>query len=171
MQTIRQIPKINNWTNTQRQNLLQIPFRCHRNIYNPLHRYDEDVKEFFATLTYLGGKSTYNMIRGPISCKRKVDIHNPCTAQCSGCGMKQKLSSAVIHWFVKPYCQHSEEQDIRIHLTCTHFTLQNFPQLADVDFCSITEEELTDELLLVDSVKVTYDKSDKKIIDVNWFRS
>ena len=80
--------------------------------------------------------------------------------------MKQNLSSAVTHWFVKLYCQHSEEQDIRIHLACTHFTLQNFPQLADVDFCSITEEELTDELLLVDSVKLTYDKSDKKIIDV-----
>ena len=101
-----------------------------------------------------------------ISCKKKVDIHNPRTAQCSSCGMKQKLSSAVIHWFVKLYCQHCEEQDIQIHLTCTHFTLQNFPQLADVDFCSITEEELTDELLLVDSVKVTYDKFDKKIIDV-----
>ena len=35
-------------------------------LYNPLHRYDEDVKEFFATLTYLGGKSTYYMIRGPM---------------------------------------------------------------------------------------------------------
>ena len=101
-----------------------------------------------------------------IFCKKKVDVHNPHTAQCSSCSMKQMLSLAVIHWFVKLYCQHSEEQDIRIHLTCTHFMLQNFPQLADVDFCSITEEELTDELLLVDSMKVTYDKSDKKVTDV-----
>ncbi len=50
--------------------------------YNPLHRWDEDVKEFFASIAYLGGKSTYNMIRGPMQagqgrfCTSKVDPVN-----------------------------------------------------------------------------------------------
>ena len=34
--------------------------------YNPRHAYDDDAKEFFASLAYLGGKRTYNMVRGPM---------------------------------------------------------------------------------------------------------
>ena len=32
---------------------------------NPLHLYDDDVKTFFASVSYLGGNRTYNFIRGP----------------------------------------------------------------------------------------------------------
>ena len=31
---------------------------------NPLHPYDDDVKEFFASVAYLGGNRTCNFIRG-----------------------------------------------------------------------------------------------------------
>ena len=57
--------------------------------YNSLHRYDKNVKEFFATLTYLGGKSTYNMIQGPMligsghssSPELKVNLGGPSGSQ------------------------------------------------------------------------------------------
>ncbi len=35
-------------------------------MYNHVHRYDEDVKEFFQTIRYLGGHKTYSMLRGPM---------------------------------------------------------------------------------------------------------
>lgn len=34
--------------------------------YDPQHKYDDDVVEFFNTITYLGGRRTSNMIRGPM---------------------------------------------------------------------------------------------------------
>ena len=34
--------------------------------YNPFHPWDKDVLEFFASLAYLGGQRTYNMVRGPM---------------------------------------------------------------------------------------------------------
>ena len=39
-------------------------------MYNPLHRYDDDVKEFFQTLTYHGGNRTYNMVRGAMGIRQ-----------------------------------------------------------------------------------------------------
>ncbi len=34
--------------------------------YNQRHEYDPDVVEYFNTLTYLGGRRTANMLRGPM---------------------------------------------------------------------------------------------------------
>ena len=36
-------------------------------MYNPFHKYDPEVVEFFNTITYLGGKRTANFIRGPMN--------------------------------------------------------------------------------------------------------
>jgi len=36
-------------------------------MYNPFHKYDPEVIEFFNTITYLGGKCTANFIRGPMN--------------------------------------------------------------------------------------------------------
>ena len=33
---------------------------------NPLHKYDEVVKEFYSSIAYLGGARTYNFLRGPM---------------------------------------------------------------------------------------------------------
>lgn len=34
--------------------------------YNSRHEYHPDVVEFFSTITYLGGRNTYNFVRGPM---------------------------------------------------------------------------------------------------------
>ena len=36
-------------------------------MYNPFHQYDEEVVEFFNTITYLGGRRTTCFIRGPMN--------------------------------------------------------------------------------------------------------
>ena len=36
-------------------------------MYNPFHKYDREVVEFFSTITYLGGRRTANFIRGPMN--------------------------------------------------------------------------------------------------------
>ena len=33
---------------------------------NPLHLFDDDVKELFASVAYLGGNRTHNFVRGPM---------------------------------------------------------------------------------------------------------
>ena len=35
-------------------------------LFNPLNHYDADLKEFFASVAYLGGNRSYNFIRGPM---------------------------------------------------------------------------------------------------------
>ena len=34
--------------------------------YNTRHQYHTDVVEFFSAITYLGGRSTFNFVRGPM---------------------------------------------------------------------------------------------------------
>ena len=43
--------------------------------YDPLHKYDKDVIEFFNSITYLGGRKVACFIRGPINCKEGRGSH------------------------------------------------------------------------------------------------
>lgn len=43
--------------------------------YDPLHKYDKDVIEFFNSITYLGGRKVACFIRGPINCKEGKGSH------------------------------------------------------------------------------------------------
>lgn len=48
--------------------------------YDPRHEYDQEVVEFFNTITYLGGRRTANMIRGPMyQGKGRGCFHDPAT--------------------------------------------------------------------------------------------
>ena len=38
--------------------------------FDRFHKYDNDVLEFFNTIAYLGGRSTVNLIRGPLCCEK-----------------------------------------------------------------------------------------------------
>ena len=50
-------------------------------MYDPRHKYDDEVVEFFNTLTYLGGHRTTNMIRGPMfKCQGRGSSHQ--TSEC-----------------------------------------------------------------------------------------
>lgn len=48
--------------------------------YDPRHEYDQEVVEFFNTITYLGGRRTANMIRGPMcQGEGRGCFHDPAT--------------------------------------------------------------------------------------------
>ena len=48
--------------------------------FDPGHKYDDDVKEFFASIADLGGRRTYNLVRGPmkqLSTETKMNLGGP----------------------------------------------------------------------------------------------
>lgn len=63
-------------------------------VYNPFHEYDQEVVEFFNTITYLGGKRTTCLIRGPMNLgdgrnshlnlkDKKMNIGGPSESVCA----------------------------------------------------------------------------------------
>lgn len=50
-------------------------------MYNPFHQYDQEVVEFFNTITYLGGKRTACFIRGPMNVGDGRNSHVSCLSE------------------------------------------------------------------------------------------
>lgn len=62
--------------------------------YDPRHEYSEDVVEFFNTLSYLGGRRTTNMIRGPMyAVQGRGSFHSSDSCQMN-LGVLQKKRAA-----------------------------------------------------------------------------
>ena len=77
---------------------------------SPLHHYDDtDVKEFFASVAYLGGYRTCNFIRGPMEYGREKCLNKNNLSNATECRMNLRASSSeTIRKLPNPYIRKSE---------------------------------------------------------------
>ena len=102
------------------------------------------------------------------ACKRRLDIPNEKSVygKCSNCKMRQKVSAATASWFTKLYVQESCNRNNKLALTANSFILSKIHSLGDLDFHLVTEDEMMERLLDITSLSITYDPTNKKVIDV-----
>ena len=78
-------------------------------MYNPFHEYDQEVVEFFNTITYLSGKRTTCFIRGPMNLgdgrnshvsltDKKINLGGPSESICA----KHKAGNTPLSGVIKP---------------------------------------------------------------------
>ena len=94
-------------------------------MYDSRHKYDDEVVEFFNTLTYLGGRQTTNMIRNPMfKCQGRGSSHqtSECRMNLGGpseetCRKKQAgytTASGVQHCLLSAFHQLSQKSNAKL---------------------------------------------------------
>ncbi|XP_028408819.1 uncharacterized protein LOC114531404 [Dendronephthya gigantea] len=102
-----------------------------------------------------------------LSCSSKVIIK--CSgqlAECSSCKMTTKLSMCKYQWFMRLLVQNAENTNERIHLSGFNSSVEKLASVSKIDLVQITEAELTEALLNLEMLQLSYDTRSKKILDI-----
>ena len=102
------------------------------------------------------------------ACKRKVNISaNGKIAQCTNesCKMTQKATKCPAQWSLKLVLQNLTDSTEKYHLTAYHMMVETLLNLCGKQVTLInTKEELIEELLDLDTIKVSLEVNNNKML-------
>ena len=108
---------------------------------NPVDHYDAEIKEFFASVAYLGGNRTYNFIRGPVGYGQGKCLNKNSSSTARECKMNLGVPSSETH------------RKLQSAYTCKSGVLK-FLSLSHYQFCENSFDAKVKPLVLTDNLKV-----------------
>ncbi len=106
-----------------------------------------------------------------VGCKGKVDAKGNVFGVCSAstCKMKQKISSCRANWFASILVQNKDDSSKNLRLAVFNAQFLKLASLTSLpqSLASATIDEITKELLRLETVKITYDMYKNCVTDVN----
>ena len=102
------------------------------------------------------------------ACGRKLQIQSDKSSygNCSNCNMRQKISASTANWYTKVFLHDCSNPSTKLSLSANTFVLMKVTQLAHLDFHTATEDDMTESLLDITALQLTYDPITKKIVGI-----
>jgi hypothetical protein len=100
-----------------------------------------------------------------LSCGKKVAIKGK-SAFCENCKMSQKPGACKMQWYIRIYFEKVGVPEQRLRLTAFNDVSNKLLAICDLPQTS-SEEELTEGILELDSVFISYDEQTNKLIDID----
>ena len=103
------------------------------------------------------------------TCKGKVVAEDDLLGICSTCKMKQKISCCRANWFASAIVQNEEDSSKNIHLAVFNAQFLKLASLTSlpVSLACATVDQISEQVLLLNTVKMTYDTCKNCMTDVN----
>ena len=104
-----------------------------------------------------------------IACKGKVEVQDEKFAVCNTCKMKQKTSACRSNWFASIMIQSEEDSSKNIRLAVFNSQFLKLTSLTSlpISLGTASIEEVSDHILLLDTVSITYDAVKNHLSEVN----
>ena len=101
-------------------------------------------------------------------CSKKVNKKSEKRGFCSRCNMDVSLKRCSTSWYLRPH-MHIPESKQKLNLTVYHPAVEKIARLLQVELQSVDNNTLTDSILEMDEVLITYDSATKKLTDIELF--
>ena len=105
------------------------------------------------------------------SCHKKANpIKNGKYAKCEGkmCALKQKVSTCGTSWYMKLYLQLKEDPTKKLALAAYDHIVRKLETLCPIPFDISDEEDITEALLDLGHLNVTFDSFENKIMEIDY---
>ena len=104
-----------------------------------------------------------------IACKGKVEVQDEKFAVCNTCKMKQKTSACRSNWFASIMIQSEEDSSKNIRLAVFNSQFLKLTSLTSlpISLGIASIEEVSDHIILLDTVSITYDAVKNHLSNVN----
>ena len=88
-------------------------------------------------------------------------------ATCTSCKMTQHVNTCTQHWFARIYVRNEDNQQNRIHLAAYNNIIRHLAAMSPpLNLTTCSEDELTEHILDIERLKITFDNIANKIIAV-----
>ena len=124
-----------------------------------------DISTTTETIGEILGISSVTKYNCCCSCSKKVTIKGK-IAVCDNCKVTQKATSCSVKWTLKIHIQNSKQPLQKLQLQVYQEAVPKLFSICHLIANETTEEEITEAVLNLDTVKVCFDTQTRKLVDI-----
>ncbi|XP_015774419.1 PREDICTED: uncharacterized protein LOC107352619 [Acropora digitifera] len=117
------------------------------------------------TIAEILGISSVTKYNSCCSCSKKVTIKGK-IAVCDNCKMTQKSTNCSVKWTLRIHIQDSNQPRQKFQVHVYPDAVPKLFSICDLNANETTEDEITETVLNLDTVKVCFDTQTRKLVDI-----